>query len=197
MKKMKLVAVVTLLLATSAFGAKLTVAAPGIVSNPDGSYNVAVDATGRASITLGFNELGGMAVIGSSIKAAVSPGGKVRLESRSDINPKINDPTDGAGNGKYLEAVIDLGYTPAGGVYPGPGAGDVGSSVIATYNLFVEGALTGNPIAKITFNPVDLIDSDLNDNFLSSVVVNLVPEPTSMVLLAAGAAFFARRRRTA
>jgi len=181
MRGIKLAAVLSMLLATSAFAAPLLVITP----SPD----VSVDPTGKATLTISITN-DGVNLNGYSLKAN-SPAGKVRLSARQNLNAVITDATDTAAVGKMLEAIGDLGYTAAVGA--GTAAPDVPAMVLT---LQLEPGVAIPPAIPITFTG-SWNDVDFNEGVFLPQQISLVPEPASMLLLAAGAAFFARRRRVA
>ncbi|MEP0844839.1 MAG: PEP-CTERM sorting domain-containing protein [Phycisphaerae bacterium] len=178
---MKLATVLSMLLATSAFAAPMLVVSPG----PE----AAVDAGGQVVLTISITN-DGVNLNGYSLKASV-PAGKVRVTGRTNLNGVITDPTDPNAVNKMLEAVNDLGYTGAFG--SGTAAPDV---PLMTLTLKLEPGVTIPPAIPITFTG-SWNDVDFNEGTFAPTMVTLVPEPASMMLLAAGAAFFARRRRVA
>lgn len=181
MRGMKIAAVLSMLLATSAFGAVSLVVAPS---------PAVPDAAGNLTLTFTLDNPDGASVWGYGLKA-IAPAGAVRIQSRANLNSVITDPTntDANVNAKALEAVPDLGFSAALG-------SDVKNLTIPLQSL----ALTVQPGVTlpitITFQSV-IADVDFNETALADVAVDIVPEPASMMLLAAGAAFFARRRRMA
>jgi hypothetical protein len=180
-----------MLLATSAFGAI------SLKVSPDSP--ITVDAlTGNASITLSLDNPDGVNVWGVSLQLlGGADADKVRLVTRTNLSPTMTDPTttDPNVNDKVIGgATADIGYTGAIGV--GTAAASVPLMQLA---LRVEPAA----LANLATDPIDLtvrsfvFDVDFNQIDVPDVGVQLVPEPASMLLVAAGAAFFARRRRTA
>lgn len=193
MNRMKLVAVISMVLASSAFGAlSITVTGNGVVGDGAGGYNVPVGPDGRSAVmTLAFSNPDGVALWGYSIKGLVAPG-LVKVDSRSAMG-KATDVTDSAAVGKMLEAIGDLGYT-------GPTSGDNSSNAasvpIMTLGLVLAPPTTIPPTIPITFQAT-AFNPNYDEFAVGDLKITLVPEPASMLLVAAGAAFFARRRRLA
>jgi hypothetical protein len=169
-----------MLLATSAFAAPMLVVTPEKgTPSPPGLVEFSIAVTNNDVNLNGY-----------SLKGAVA-GGKVRVSARTGVNATIADATDTQAPGKLLEAVNDLGYTAPFGV--GSNAANV---PLMTLVLQLEPGVTIPPIIPVTFSG-SWNDVDFNEGTFAPVNVEIVPEPASMMLLAAGAAFFARRRRVA
>lgn len=173
-------AILTLALASSAFGAVTLVA-------PD---QVIPDATGRVNITLSLSNPDGASVWGYGLKATL-PAGVATVVARTNNSGFFNDPTaaDSLVLNKSLEAIPDLGFS--GVVFT-----DTKATDLPLQTLGLQIAPGATLPAVITFSSV-IADIDFNETNLDPVNVTVVPEPASMLLVAAGAAFFARRRRMA
>jgi len=181
------IAVASMLLATTAFGAvDLTV-------NPNG--NVTANAARQVVLDIGLAITGGSTVNGIGIYPVTDAVGAVSVASRVANNSVLTDPTASSVTGVVLDnsGAIDLGYTAA----VGASTGATGSVETLTLQLApgVNPTLA-NPI-EITFYGVWSGPNGQGggDNLDIFKIVNITPEPTSMLLLAAGSLLFARRRR--
>jgi hypothetical protein len=174
-----------MLLASSAFGAvSLSVVGQTMV----GQNVVIDDPSGDTVLNFYLANPDGTNMNGFSLKATLVPPGSVSIISRAYPDAVITDANDPSNVvGKMLDAVNDLGGT--GAPFTGNPAAMINVLTLGIHAsvlpVTVSLALSGN-------------DADFNEVPIGSVAYELVvPEPASMILLAAGAAFFARRRRTA
>lgn len=188
MRGLKLVVALSLLLATSAFGAS-ALNINGRADLPNDS--VAVGDQHTLVLTLANPD--GFGLAGYSLQPTAANAGAVRLVTRTLTNALITDPTTTSGNvqNKLLDTLMstDLGYT-----------GDFDTKIdssnpIQLMDLVVKLEPGVAYPQTITFK-ITAYDANFAQE-ISTASVTLVPEPASMVLLAAGAAFFARRRRQA
>jgi hypothetical protein len=169
-----------MLLATSAFGAaSLTI---------QGAPNIPVDATGAATLTFVISNPEALAINGFSLHAE-GQADAVRITSRTFPDPVVKDASDASAVGKLLSAVFDLGATGDFGV----GQASTNFTVM-TLGLKMEPGINA-PVPLVFIGSYNT--ADFEEGPLPGVSVQLVPEPASMLLVAAGAAFFARRRRAA
>jgi len=178
-----------MLLATSVFGAtQLNINDRAALPN-----DVSPDAAGVFTLTFSLVNPSQFQLAGYSLAPTSASAGAVTLVTRTNTNLQITDPTStqGAVQNKLVDTLMatDLGYT-----------GDFDTKFDASANIplmvltvkLAAGATVPQPLS------FKIIAYDLGFNSETSTAsVNLVPEPASMMLLAAGAAFFARRRRNA
>lgn len=186
MKAMKLAAVVTMLLASSVFGAvSLGIDAPGKVGN-----TITVDATNAAALTITLLNPDALNLNGFSLKGTSSTAGAVTITGRTPLDSVIKDPTVAAVGSKFIESVPDLGLTA------NAGEGKTAAS-IPVMTLTLQVAADKLPQTLTLWGSWNSADFDEGAIAQTTVTLAPVPEPASMMLIAAGAAFFARRRRVA
>lgn len=197
MKIWKLVAVAMLAMAPAAFGAvTLTMEAPGT------GANTMVVGTTPFTINLMLNVGANDLCTGVTFAVGSDAPGQLRLTGRELLNPVLTDPT--TANGTLLGAANNL-LNPKNGKDIGVGSSDGTTPTAAGKQLLM--TLTFTPAGQLP-NPTTLsivgvgssakgvwADPDFNTWDLPVTTFTLTPEPASMLLLAAGAAFFARRRR--
>jgi len=176
----------SMLLATTAFGAVDLTVTP-LQATPNAAKQVV--------LTISLDITAPSAVNGIGIYPVTDAVNAVKVAGRAATNSVLTDPTDSAAVGRILDAsgAIDLGFTAA------VGASTAASGPVETLTLeLMPGAnpTQQNPIL-ITFYGVWSGPNGTGggDNLDIFKVVSITPEPASMLLLAAGAAFFARRRR--
>jgi len=193
--KMKKIAVILMLaLASSAFGA-VTLTAPHELNISTGSavlpISIIVDQTG-VDPSDGTSPFPG--TNGFSVFLLSNAGGQASLTARSAVvAPLIVDFTKTDSN-------IGLPYTIPAAADPNKDLGSTTSTdnlmsysgVYMNLTIAAPASAIGKTVTILSSwgNPTDFGNYDL-----APVVVTLTPEPASMLLLAAGAAFFARRRR--
>jgi len=198
------IAIAVMLLATSAFGAvSITVNELQQAPKP---------GTNEVTFTFHLNN-DGANVAGYTITVAdVTTGAKALLKTGTsaagvrevlDDQGVLTDPTtaNSAITNRLLSAIPgDLGFTS----FDNTSAWKTNSGDLVKYTFFLPGGAptAGNNI-QVKFNcSASLMTGFDGDGFpiLSSgavvpTICTITPEPASMLLLAAGAAFFARRRR--
>jgi hypothetical protein len=182
---LKIAALVTMALASVSFGAVSLQAPDMVVPNPDGTF----------SIPIQLNITGGEQVLGLSIFGFSDKGANTVQVVTRDL------PADGPGTiiadwtvsqtaikTKYIGGSLDMGGSVADPMDPGTYI--TAGGPLMTLNL-KSPVLTNIPLTvtlkssytNADFNPVSMADVSV-----------YVPEPISALLLAVGAAFFARRR---
>jgi len=198
MKAIKLAVVLSMFAASSALGAIELSVTPA---------EQMVGADGKAMLTFSIahngddTAIGGLSIYTATDKpgAAVIPTwGAGETPSRNLLAPWLNSGDFGVANlsviigDKPVEGINDLGAVTALVSVLNDGGTDSDLFTLALdvdaaqapVNLTFSGGFTTAGFEDLAFDPV-------------TVTLNAVPEPASMLLLAAGAAFFARRRRIA
>jgi len=181
---MKIAAVLSVLLASSAFGAASLSVTP---------TDAVIDASRQVTLEFAVTPDGTDDINGLGIKV-VAPGNSVRVVSRTATNPTLSDPLYASSvTSKLIESINDLGYASADYTVGTKVAGPLMTLVLA-----VEPSVEVSPAAPLTIQFIGTwADTDFNEGPAGTATVNIVPEPASMLLLAVGGAFFARRRRVA
>jgi len=201
------IAIAVMLLATSAFGALNMTVAPDSQSP---------DAANKVTFTFHMTNPDGLAITGYTIvPVAVSPGTALtalKYSARSDLSGGVlSDPTTTAVTNKLLSQITDLGYTSpdvinqnlAGGDITAGGTTPITDTGLVSWTFVLASPPLAQPL-QIKFNMSTTVWGGqetpdgfaiLGDGPAFSQTVTITPEPASMLLLAVGAAFFARRRR--
>ncbi|NLU21004.1 MAG: PEP-CTERM sorting domain-containing protein [Phycisphaerae bacterium] len=187
---MKKVAFVVMLLATSAFGGVLTVTAP---------TTVAADDAGIALVPLSVTSDTAIGAIG--IYANADKANALTIISQTTptgLNEKVTaDPTSlgfipGGPADDYGNFIGSYGLlAPAAAGVPGPSE----PLVFTVLTVKVEPGMAPVVLNLIGDWASSASTGGLPGDLWPMQSVTITPEPASMILLAAGAAFFARRRR--
>lgn len=197
------IGIACLLLATSAFGAVGLSVTPAVTVGP-------LPALAPVSWTFsvsGLAGLGGMPLVSYTIKTTSVDAANWKFSSRADLTGgMISDPTYAAPTNKLATQITDLGYSSAAPdalnvTMDGPlmryTFTQVTQKTVAQSITFVGSTTlwdnTGGPLGDgyDEFGFPILIDGPV----FQPATVSITPEPISMLLLAAGTAFFARRRQ--
>jgi len=177
---MKKIALVVMLLATSAFA--------GVNLSID-KTEIAIPPGGTGDVTLSFTTDGIATVIGLYAMADQADAVKIvafqKLHSSMNEGPAV-DPT---GMGYFS---TDPGAPTGSFGLNGPASGVTVGGDLITLTLETNPDAT-YPITVTFMGDWSFVDG-VND-FWEPLTLTITPEPASMLLLAAGAAFFARRRR--
>lgn len=173
------IAVASMLLAGTSFGA-------AVLTGPTG------DVMTGTTVTLSMQNDGTSAINGMDIFPRSPGAGKVVVAAWELVNPVLNTKINSVTAftpGMDLMGLNDWGVKSAS-----PSVGTMDSGDLVKLTLELAPGVTDNQV--ITFEAA-WADTDFNEGEPSFVTFTLtpVPEPASMLLLAAGAAFFARRRR--
>lgn len=192
MKLWKFSALVSVLLASSAFGAvtwSTTPVGPDIAPNGDGTWTVDVNVN-----VTGGEKLAGFGLFAvPSLDAGQDVTGKITVNRTNFIS--IMDPTTSPAN------LVNKVLTPSG-----PDLGGTGQDVlngpfietnsrVMTLQFIAAPGTTGVVHINFTGSWVDANTLDTGVPGIPDLAINLVPEPVSGLLLALGGLFFARRRR--
>jgi len=174
---MKKVAIAVMLLAASAFAGPIVSVGPAEIQSGE-------------TVTLKLDSMTGGAVAQLGIYAYADKAGVVTVLGATNLHPQVDGPN------------ID----PTGWVL-GDAFGTTGSMGVLAKNVFTGATLTGD-VMSITLSSTEFpITVYFGGDYVMTggetgfwgvaepVSVTITPEPASMILLAAGAAFFARRRR--
>jgi len=130
-----------------------------------------------------------------------APAGMIRLTDRVILSNVLTDPTtanatllSSANSALSPKNAKDAGLTSFDGA-----TGVPASATLETLTFTISGPIPNPSVLKIvgagSFVNGTWGDAEFNSFDLQQTSITLAPEPASMLLLAAGAAFFARRRR--
>lgn len=197
---MKKVALVVMLLATAAF------AAPSIsITAADGTSSAVVAKGDTIELNLNLINPDQTPVYAADVFLKVNNPGALTVTGRAIGNiPELNGfmTSSAQYRGDAVTAVggiLDPINPKDAGVYNLIGEEQATASGILAKYTFQVMSDTQYPIEIQLFAPVKLWDLDgvlaVGSNAVGSTLFTITPEPASMLLLAAGAAFFARRRR--
>jgi len=183
------IAIAVMLLATSAFGGVTLTVSPA-----DGKLTM--DATTRTvSFTMGLDITGTDKVNGFSL-ATLSPPNKIQVSAVSYPGTPITDANVPGTVGMILDdqGVLDFGATAAAGQYATLTSTGGHVDVITLTLQVLPGVVVdqANPLMTDWYMFPTINDQAAE---FAPVTLTITPEPASMLLVAAGAAFFARRRR--
>ena len=187
MRALKPVAIVSMLLSTTAFGAT------HLQIDPNGAFP---DATNTHTLVLTLDNPNGFQVAGYSLKITSATPGALRLITRTNNQVGVlTDATTGQSGVQNKEVgtllnTVDLGYS-----------GDFDTVEVHTNPVALQ-TLTLRLEPGVSYpQTISFLIKASNLNLQAETSVASItlgaPEPASMMLLAAGAAFFARRRRIA
>jgi len=186
-----------LAMAPAAFGAVTLT-----MENPANGTDTMVVGTTPFTVNLMLNIGAADQCTGVTFAVATDANGLLKLTDRTISSAALTDPT--TANGTLLGAANNT-LAPKNGKDIGCGASDGVTPAPAGKQLLM--TLTFTPVGQLP-NPAHIsivgvgssaqgvwADPDFNTWALPVTTFTLTPEPASMLLLAAGAAFFARRRR--
>jgi hypothetical protein len=198
MKIWKLVAVAMLAMAPATFGA----VSLNMVNPVDGTDSIKVVGTTPFTVNVMLNVGAADLVTGVTFAVSTDVPGGLRLTDRAISNPVLTDTTTSLST--LVSSTNNL-LNPKNGKDIGCGSADgttptaAGSQLLMTLTFTPQQVLP-NPahISIVGVGAANLgvwADPDFSTWGLPVTSITLTPEPASMLLLAAGAAFFARRRR--